>query len=176
MWAAALLALTACGGKPVPARYTVNDPTDANTTWKSEKPLTYSEAASAGKCPLALPSTATNIQYINFYAGFGGYSQFVRFEAPVEDCRNHARKVLEARNARMTEASLRVSVAASPLAKSIAESLAREARQGVEEVARAPWFDADAIRNGEIWGERGSSKPIILIDTDRGIFYYSLSD
>src|SRR5262249_1505847 len=152
-----------CGGKSAPVKYTVNDPKDANTTWKSEKPLTYSEAVSAGKCPLALPDTATNIQYVNFYAGFGGFSEFVRFEAPVGACRDHARKVLDARNASMTQASLKVPIAAAPFDKSIAEALAREARQGVEEVARAPWFDADAIRSGEIWGERGSSKPIILI-------------
>jgi hypothetical protein len=76
----------------------------------------------------------------------------------------------------MAQASLKVFLTAAPFDKSIAESMAREAREGVEEVARAPWFDTDAIRNGEIWGERGSSKPVILIDTDRGIFYYANSD
>lgn len=176
--AGGIFLLGGCDSKPPKVTYTVNDPKDPNTTWKSEKPLTYAEAISSGKCPLSLPDAATNIQYVNFYAGYTGFSTFIRFEAPVGVCRDHARKVLEAHNAGMgrTSPTLKVNVSASPFDQSMAKSLAQHAREGVEKVARAPWFDADAVRHGEIWGEHASSKPVILIDTNRGVFYYALSN
>ncbi len=170
-----LLALAGCS-KPSKIKYTVNDPKDPNTTWKTERPLTYAEAISFGHCPIALPGAATNIQYIDFYAGYGGFSQFVRFEAPVGICGEHAKKVLEACNRSQAGTNLLVLVSASAFDKSTAKSLARWARERVEPEARAPWFDADEINHGEIFGENGSHKPIILVDTDRGVFYYSLSD
>lgn len=46
----------------------------------------------------------------------------------------------------------------------------------VEKVSQAPWFDTDKIAAGESWGEGGSHKPIILIDMDRGVFYYKHGD
>lgn len=170
------LVLAGCGGPPPKIAYTVNDPKDPNTTWRTERPLTYAEAISAGKCPISLPEKASNIQYVDFYAGYTGFAQIVRFEAPVSVCREHARKVLETFNAYVKQESMKVSVHALAFDRSMAKSLSDEARWGMEDVARAPWFDTDAIRSGEIWGQNESHKPIILIDTDRGVFYFLLSD
>lgn len=171
-----IVALLGCGNPSSKSRYTVNDPKDPNTTWRTERPLTYAEAVSAGKCPIALPAGATNIQYVDFYAGYGGFAQFVRFEAAVEVCRDHARRLLQAHNANLTATNLMVAVQSRAFDKSLAESLARHAKVAVEEVARAAWFDVDAIAQGETWGEHRNHRPLILIDTVRGVLYYSKTD
>jgi len=173
---AGILIILACCFEPSKFEYTINDPKDPNTTWRTEKPLTYAEAISFGHCPIALPKNATNIQYVDFYAGYGGFRTLVRFEAPVSTCREHAKKVLMTRNSIVTATNMKVRIGALALDKSIADSVASSARDGGEKVSRAPWFDADAIKNGEIWGEWGSHMPLILIDTNRGVFYYRLSD
>lgn len=186
--AAIVLGLLACGYAGLvaltkskverPIKHTVNDPSDANTTWRSVKPLSHAEAVKAGRCPIPLPPEATNIQYVDFYPGYHGSTQYVRFEAPVETCRGHAAGLLKSYNQRMEAMhnDFRVEVHAKPFGRSTAEAVARLIREEEEETARVDWFDADAIVRGEMWGDHRSHAPLVLIDTDRGVFYYCISD
>jgi hypothetical protein len=155
--------------------YTVNDPKDANTCWRTEKPLNYEEAVANGHCPIPLPKEARNIQFVDFYAGWGGFSQHVRFEAPMEVCREQARAILNDFNSRQTQDSQRVEVTAKPLDWDHASSVARDANSW-EVVSRAPWFDSDSIQKGEMWGAGRSHQPEVFIDLERGVFYYRRSD
>ena len=65
----ACLMLAGCEEKSSPVKYTVNDPKDANTTWRTDKPLSYQEAKANGHCPISLPPEAKNIQFVDFYVG-----------------------------------------------------------------------------------------------------------
>ncbi|MGV3660088.1 MAG: hypothetical protein ACO1TE_07880 [Prosthecobacter sp.] len=161
-----------------PVIHTVNDPRDPITIWRSMKPLSHAEAVETGKCPIPLPREAARIQYVDFTVGYGGFSRCVRFEAPVDICREHAAAVLKAYNQRMETAhnDSHLAVHASPLNKGTAESVATLMRDQGEEVARASWFDTDAIVHGEMWGKHGGHTPLVLIDTDKQVFYYVIFD
>ena len=154
---------------------TVNDPSDANTSWRSSKPLTFEEAKAIGKCPIPLPAGATNIQYADFYAGAGGFSRYVRFEAPLAVCQEHAIKLLAEHNARQTQATQKVSLDPKAFDRLYGESLAASARSG-EFASQAPWFDCDRIQDGAIWGDNRSHTPLVIIDKERSVFYYRISD
>ena len=183
----ALLALTLMGGaflglrvctrqmeKPVVP--TINDPNDANTVWRADTPLSHAEALAKGKCPIALPSEASHVQYVDFYDY--GFMHCVCFEAPVAACRTHAATVMEAFNRQMQAShnDLRVDVQARPLDRDSAASAARLVREDVAEAARAAWFTPDTIVHGEVWGRRESHTPWVVIDTDKGVFYYLKTD
>lgn len=185
--AAMILGLLACGYLAIstfvkwqlekPVIHTVNDPTDANTTWRSVQPLSHAEAVKAGRCPIPLPQDAAEIQYVDF-CGYGGFSRCVRFEAPVETCRAHAATVLTAFNQHLKAEHIDAGAVVSPIPfnKSTAESVAGFIREQEHKAARVDWFDADSILHGEMWGDHDSHMPLILIDTDRGVFYYFISD
>ena len=171
----ACLMLAGCEEKSSPVKYTVNDPKDANTTWRTDKPLSYQEAKANGHCPISLPPEAKNIQFVDFYVGYGGFIQYVRFDAPVSVCREHARLLLNEHNSKVTMESLRVGVVSEPLSEERAQAFAQIAKQGEKE-SQSDWFDSDAIRKGERWGDLGSHKPAVLIDLERGVFYYRCTD
>lgn len=171
----ACLILAGCEEKSSPPRYTVNDPKDANTTWRTSSALSYQEAIANGRCPISLPKDAKNIQFVDFYAGFGGFARYVRFEAPAEVCREHARVVLNEHNSKVTTESLRVRVVSEPLSLDRAQATARSAKSG-EVVSQASWFDSDAIQKGEACGDGHSHTPEIFVDLERGVFYYRCTD
>ncbi len=50
-----------------PVVHTINEPSDANTIWRADKPLSHAEALAQDKCPIPPPPEATNIQYVDFY-------------------------------------------------------------------------------------------------------------
>ncbi len=170
----AALILAGCEVKHGP-KYTVNDPKDPNTTWRVDQPLDYQAAMRNGHCPISLPPEARNIQFVDFYAGWGGFSKCVRFEAPVEVCRERARAVIADHNSKHAREADKLPTTPSPLAGTLGESLRRNASLG-EPVSQAPWFDSNAIQRGEVWGEDRSRAPIMLIDLDRGVFYYQIAD
>ena len=158
-----------------PPTYTVNDPSDANTTWRSVKPLNFEEEDAIGKCPIPLPPEATDIQYVDFYAGFGGFRRYVRFVAPLAVCQEHTAKLIAKHNTEQTQASQRVEGDPKLLERLYGESLAASARR-VESVAQAQWFDTDKIQNGIVWGDNRSHTPVVVIDRDRNVLYYQISD
>lgn len=167
--------VSGCDRTPSPPRQTLNDPKDSNTAWRTGTPLSYQDAIKNGHCPIALPSEARNIQFVDFYAGFGGFSQHVRFEAPVETCREHAKRVLNAYNSKVTANFQRVRTSPAPLIPEHVQSVARSARSG-QVVSRAAWFDIDEIQTGEAWGDDSGRGPVVFVDTERGIFYFRCTD
>ena len=173
----AFLGLRACTRQmEQPVVHTINDPTDANTVWRADTPLSHAEAVANGKCPIPLPSEASRIQYVDFYEY--GFMRYVRFEASVEVCRSHAAELMKAFNRQMQAShnELRVHVQSQPFDRASAKSAARIVREEIAEVARAAWFDPDTIVHGEAWGRRESHTPWVVIDTDRGVFYYLQTD
>lgn len=159
-----------------PVVHTINAPTDANTVWRADAPLSYDEAVANGKVPMPLPKEATHIQYVDFYEY--GFMHCVRFEAPVKICQAHAAEVMKAFNQRMQTShnELRVAVQAQSLNRAELTESARLVREEIAEAARASWFDPDKIVHGEMWGRRGSHTPVVMIDTEKGVFYYLQTD
>jgi len=159
-----------------PFVHTINEPSDANTIWRADKPQSHAETLAQGKCPIPHPPEATHIQYVDFYNY--GFMHCVRFEAPVSACQAHAAAVMKSFNQRM-EAShnkTRVAVHAQPLNRASAVSAARFAREQVDDKARADWFAPDTIVHGEMWGRHDSHTPLVFIDTGKGVFYYLRTD
>jgi hypothetical protein len=165
--------ISCLSGCDTPPEYTINDPSDPNTAWRTMTPLSYAQAMANGHCPISLPKEARNIQFVDFYAGYGGLREFVRFEAPVQVCTAHAVTVINQFNS--WSASLRVNTTAYPIDLLEAKEQTREARE-FEPTSRAHWFDSDTIKNGRRWGSNSSHLPLIYVDLDRGIFYYTCTD
>ena len=173
----AFLGLRACAKHlERPVVHTINGPTDANTVWRADTPLSQAEAVANGKCPIPLPSDASHIQYVDFYDY--GFMRCVRFEASIEVCRLHAAKVMEAFNRQMQAShnDLRVAVQSRPLDRAATASMAHFVRGEVAEAARAAWFDPDKIAHGEMWGRQDSHTPLVFIDLGRGVFYCLQTD
>jgi hypothetical protein len=159
-----------------PVVHTINEPSDANTIWRADKPLSHAEALAQDKCPIPPPPEATNIQYVDFYNY--GFMHCVRFEAPVSVCQAYAATVMKSFNQQMeaSQNNTRVADHAQPLNRASAASAARFAQEQVEDTARADWFAPDTIVHGEMWGRHDSHTPLVLIDTDKGVFYYLRTD
>jgi hypothetical protein len=173
----AFLGLRACTRQmEKPVVHTINDPTDANTVWRADTPLSHAEAIAKGKCPIPLPSEASHIQYVDFYDY--GFMRCVRFEACIEVCRSHAAELMRTFNQRMqaTHYDLRVPVQSRPLDRAATASMAHFVREEVAEAARAAWFDPDKIAHGEMWGRQDSHTPLVFIDLGRGVFYCLQTD
>jgi len=131
---------------------------------KTSQPVTLDHA---GGCPIPLPPTAHSIQFYE-RSQFNFFSEFVRFEAPVDDCIEHVQSVRAAWGKEVDYLRDRFgplrSLAEPPPARTIAQE------RGVT------WFDPQNIREGLAAGGGGSGIPMIWVDTERGVFYYELSD
>lgn len=115
----------------------------------------------ADGCPIPLPPEARNIQYYK-YSHWIEFREFVRFEASAEVCKSHVAKVV----AKWRE-SHGDYVAPGPL-EPISDS--------VDSYKTAPaWFDVSSIKSG-FHANGNSSTPTFWIDTDRGVFYYKMTD
>lgn len=162
-----------------PAAHTINDITDANTIWRADIPLGFEEAVARKKCPVPLPQGARHIQYVDFYE-YGGFVHCMRFEAPLSVCREHAAQLIQAFNARNNETQKSnqapLPVRPIPLDQSVSTAIGHYVRDQVEEAARASWFEPDKVTSGEMWGRSGSRTPMIIIDSDKGVFYYLRTD
>jgi len=121
----------------------------------------------AGGCPIPLPPTASNIQFYK-HVQFNFFSEFVRFEAPVDDCIKHIESVRAAWGKEFDYLRYRFEPARSLDEPPMPQTLAQE--RGVT------WFDPHNIRKGLTAGGGGSGIPNIWVDTERGVFYYELSD
>lgn len=91
--------------------------------------------------------------------------EFLRFEAPVADCIAHAEHCLAMHNA---EQHMKVNQTLRPI-KRIEGVL-----QNTEPLS-VPWFDPSSIRTGLVGGDTGGG-PRIWIDTEKGVFYWQLTD
>ena len=126
----------------------------------------------SSSCPIPLPLTARNIQYASWHQ-WNFFQEYVRFEAPVEDCRHHVPAVLAHWRKTFDDPMAYKDVGPLvPFTDPSDNELGLPIASGVVDV---PWFDVHKIANGEAAGG-GSGRPKIWIDLDRGIFYYRLLD
>ena len=121
----------------------------------------------AEDCPIPLPKEAKNIR---FYARFqfNFFVEFVRFEAPADVCLEHIKPTLNAWGE--TFDYLRDEAEPVRELNELPQLLRLPEEYGVT------WFDPHTIRKGVTAGGGGSGIPMIWVDTERGVFYYMLTD
>ena len=118
-------------------------------------------------CPIPLPDSARNIQYFTRFH-WQAFSDFVKFEAPVKDCLDHVDVVIADWQEDYDGRSLGRPL--SPIAEPIQPIHFVVDEHGLD------WFDPHTIKEGESAGAGGSCRPRIWVDTQRGIFYYMMTD
>ncbi len=124
--------------------------------------------AQAEGCPIPLPPTARNIRY-RLRRQWIELDETVRFEAPVDVCIAHADTVIKACQARFgSEYPVEQ--------KTLAKMHPPEGAMNSYRSSSPAWFDVWNIVNGLEAGGGGTLRPKIWIDTDRGVFYYQLTD
>ena len=114
---------------------------------------------------IALPDTATNVQFAR-YRNWLAVLDFIRFEAPSEDCLATAKTILAQHNANNPD---------MPVA-GLSASLNPDWVVDDTSPLTVPWFDPDTIPKGQSGGNFDSQEPVVWVDTVRGIFYYQLTD
>ncbi len=120
----------------------------------------------ADGCPIPLPGSAREIQFFKRYQ-FNFFEEYVRFEAPPEDCLEHVDVVLHDWRKTFDDPIY----SANPL--STIEEIPVRKRFSRPDV---DWYDTHNIREGMRAGGGGSGVPMIWVDTRRGVFYYRLTD
>ena len=131
---------------------------------KTSGPVSLEQAED---CPIPLPKGAKNIRFYSRMQ-FNFFVEFVRFEAPVTVCRQHIGPALSAWGE--TFDYLRDE------AEPVRELDEPPRPQRYPEEYGVTWFDPHTIRKGVTAGGGGSGIPMIWVDTERGIFYYMLTD
>ena len=121
----------------------------------------------AKACPIPLPPTARNVQHAT-WTHFHLFEEYVRFEAPVDDCKAHVQVVFDEWRKTFSDPGHREP---DPLTEMRSRPLPVKSAQ-----LDLCWFDVHNIRNGLVGGGGGSGRPMIWIDLDQGIFYYRLTD
>lgn len=125
-------------------------------------PISVAEARQQLQFPF--PDTASNVQFSS-YREFLAAEDFVRFQAPVDDCIATAEEIVGAHNrSRPSDqvAGVRVLTADHP--------------SEFQSEGTPAWFTPHTIEEGFIAGEEGSHMPLIWIDTARGYFFYQYGD
>jgi hypothetical protein len=132
---------------------------------QTSAPLSLTAARTRPDCPISLPETATNIQYA-VWSLWKASQTFVRFDAPISDCLEHADMIMQpyAQRAGVSVASTNV---VGPLPAPFIVS---------PKDLTVPWFDLPRFSAGvqfEISDGRG---PTVWVDTNRGCFYYAWNE
>jgi dienelactone hydrolase len=114
-------------------------------------------------CPIPLPDSATRIQYAAWSQGVG-YEVYVRFEAPISDCLEHATNVLQP-YAKQSGSSIVSWAAASP-----PEDFPKS------EAFDLQWFDISRFARGVVFSLGNHWGPVVWVDTSRQCFYFIDTD
>jgi hypothetical protein len=141
-------------------------------TWELERydlvesggPVDLAEARR--RLPFDYPDSAHHIRFASF-SQFVAFEMLIRLEAPIEDCRAVAERVIAEHNARHPDR----------IVPDLA-AIGQDAHDPPIDSAhfRTDWFDIAAIGNGLVGGKRGSHTPQVWVDLDRGVFYYLIND
>jgi hypothetical protein len=133
-------------------------------TTQTDGPISLAEAE---ECPIPLPDSAARIQFYDWFM-LNLFQEYVKFEAPAEDCRAHVDVVLR----EWREVFDNLDKPYGPPEPVDPHPLSRTSPH-----PSAPaWFDPQTIQTGLHYRGHGSGYPDIWIDTQRGIFYYQLTD
>ena len=147
------------------------------TVRQTSKPLTAAETQH--DVPFALPDSARNVQYWIWNGGWMAFDDRVRFEAPVDDCVATAKRIVDKYNAaQIDHPDWKVPGIREMDPKSLDDLIARAgASLDLDPPANpTPWFCLESIKTGLVAGDIGSHTPLILIDTEHGVFYYRMTD
>lgn len=125
---------------------------------QSQGPISLAEAR--GLWAFDFPDSAHDIQFYAF-SEWIAHETLVRFEAPVEDCIATARRVLKAHHEGDELAEIEPGTDAHVYANGR---------------HKAPWFDPESIRSGRKPAGPGYHRPMVWVDTERGVFYYLNTD
>jgi hypothetical protein len=113
---------------------------------------------------IPLPPSAHDVQYASYACGLQDGDFYVRFMASVPDCYATAETIfvewIKTRPHDVRPTFQRVSHPAHESSREL----------------RTDWFDNENISNGAQAGAGVGWEPHILIDEDRGIFYYHVTD
>jgi hypothetical protein len=126
-------------------------------------PLSREEAQP--NCPITLPEGATNIQYA-VWSQWQAAQTYVRFEAPVSVCLEHAKAVMQTyavNSGKEVTQSRVVGPLTMPLVISPTE-------------LKIPWFDLPRFSAGVAFKVNAHPSPTVWVDTNRGCFYLELND
>lgn len=130
---------------------------------ESATPLSREEALP--NCPIDLPEGATNIQYA-VRSLWQASQTYVRFEAPVPVCLEHAKAVMQTyavNSGKEVTQSLVVGPLTMPLVISPTE-------------LKISWFDLPRFSAGVAFKLNAHPSPTVWVDTNRGCFYLELND
>jgi hypothetical protein len=116
---------------------------------------------------LPYPDSAHDIQFAS-YAQWIAIEDFVRFEAPLDDCIDFAQKTIARHNAANPD---RPAAELHPIT-----DVSNCAELASSKELTTDWFDLCSIRNGLAGGSLDSHIPQLWIDTDRGVVYFKYSD
>ena len=132
---------------------------------QTSAPLSLTAARARSDCPISLPETATNIQYA-VWSLWKASQTFVRFDAPVSDCLEHAEAIMQpyAQSAGLSIASTNV-VGPLPAPNIVSP----------KDLAVA-WFDLPRFSAGVQFEVSGRPAPTVWVDTNRGCFYYAWNE
>ena len=130
---------------------------------QTKSPLSKAEAEAL--CPIALPEGATNIQYA-VWSLWQASQTFVRFEAPVEVCLQHAEDILKSYS-RNLERVLTHTNASGPISMPLLISPG---------ALNLTWFDLPKFTAGLEYKLITMPTPTVWVDTNRGCFYYLLNE
>jgi len=120
---------------------------------ETSQPVTREEALKHLK-PSSLPASARDIQYyLMFMQVTPGFTQCVRFEAPVDDCKTLAHDLL---------------------GLALLVPVSHPSRPRSSDVPA--WFEPNNITKGIMGGKGYDGQPKIWIDEERGIYYFYLTD
>lgn len=112
-------------------------------------------------CPIPLPDSASNVQYVHW--SFGSATQaFVRFEAPVSDCLTHAESLLAAHHDEQDASVTATRAVEEPPLLCVLDPTEVD----------LSWFDLAEFSGGVVFGVADSRAPMVWVDTNHGRFYY----
>ncbi len=119
-------------------------------------------------CPIPLPPSAQNVQY-QVFRQWIVYRELVRFDAPVQDCVNYIDQVYKHARSRFGAPAFEYS--SIPQEMRVPDEYLQFLRKRVPQ-----WFDVWNIRKGLQTTAGGGYCPRVWIDTERGTFFYMLTD
>jgi hypothetical protein len=127
-------------------------------------PARLSLAMAREDSPIPLPDGARNIQYAAW--GFWiAHQEYVRFEASASVCLEHARQIMQSR-AREAGSAVIVQGISGPL----------QNPERSEQLGDLRWFDLERYKTGVEFSLTNRPGPHVLVDTNRGCFYFSDED
>lgn len=139
-------------------------PADKPEVIVTTTPLTLEEART--KLTVALPDNSSNIMFAG-YSEFMAYEFYLKFEAPVEVCKKHSQEMIDNYYDRNPGGRRKISLG----------KLKNIPRINPDPVfGNLAWFDVNKTKKGYQAGTTGHDEPLIIIDSNRGVFYYMLMD